>query len=83
MSERELAERDMALFEMRRTIAIARLDFLQQALPMAKIDEDFKLARSIAEAIGEISVEEGLAAFRRGLLVPVYSRRLRSRHEAD
>lgn len=65
MSERELAERDLALFEMRRMIAIARLDFLQQALPLAKVDEDFKLARSIAEAIGEISVEEGLTAFRR------------------
>jgi hypothetical protein len=51
------------VLEMRRMISSARLEFLKLSLPHAREDRDYKLARSISQAIGEISVEQGMAAF--------------------
>lgn len=53
---------------MRRMIARARLAFLAEALPLCTDDESYGLARTFAAAVGEVSVEEAMAGFRRGLV---------------
>ena len=45
-------------------LGAARLDFLRQVLPLARDDEDFKFARALAEAIGEITFDEAVAGFK-------------------
>ena len=70
MTERELTERECVLVEARHMIISARLDFYREALPLATDDRGFKLVRSIADAIGEISPAEAMAALRRELAVP-------------
>jgi hypothetical protein len=47
--------------------AECRLDFLRWALPQCSTDEQYKMAGSIAQAIGDVSFAEAQEAFTREL----------------
>lgn len=53
--------------EIRAQLAMARLDFLREALPLATSENQLQMAKSISEAIGEVSYDEAMSAFRREL----------------
>jgi ABC-type branched-subunit amino acid transport system ATPase component len=56
------------LNEIWKEIDNARLQFLRKALPLAgEDDEMIELARAIANAIGDISLDEALVGFNRAL----------------
>jgi hypothetical protein len=69
VQQERLVERETneIVLQMRRMIAAARVRFFREALPLAMTEEDLQLARAIAAAIGEISPEEGMTAFRKHL----------------